>query len=650
MISDYFTLWDRRGPVDESAGKSKKKKLFKNKVSHNLKTILKRSLLPLLGALILYKLISLFLFVPIIKAFWALILRLSPVHFITNSTLFSVLKIPYVPAALMIIAIAAAFWAMFEYSIIIRGLDCAFNSKQIKLKALLRLAFHDIRHALRLQNLPILLYAAVLIPFANFFLSSNYISQLIVPEYIMEVIRKNGVYNAIYLIVFAFCLILAVLSVFIFHIFILENKSFAAAFTDSLSYIKKDAGLTLSVLIKKNIGIFIKVFIVSIIAFVVTLSALIFMNSYFANMTRSMGNAVTLIEIPILSYIAECVVTIEQFAVISAVFYVKRSAEPKPVPDGKRHFKIGSSLMVFITVAGSVLMTMLMGCALYYYAPDGVSIFGNKATTISYHRGYLSIAPENTIPAFEAAIEDGGDIAELDVQLTSDGVVVVFHDPTLKRIAGVNKRICDMSFEEVRKIDAGSFFSPKYAGTQIPTLDEVIKLCRGRIDLNIEIKQCKDSPELEKKTVEIIKNNDFINNCTVTSLSYESLDKVKQLEPEIKTGYILAIGAGNYYDLPSADFFSVEASFITAGMVSEIHLRGKTVSAWTINRSSDATRLIDLGVDDLITEEPHMVREAIAENVALGDYLADYLDLLTDSDSDGGEPDPVLSDPAYGEP
>ena len=85
-------------------------------------------------------------------------------------------------------------------------------------------------------------------------------------------------------------------------------------------------------------------------------------------------------------------------------------------------------------------------------------------------------------------------------------------------------------------------------------------------------------------------------------------------------------------------------------MVSEIHLRGKTVSAWTINRSSDATRLIDLGVDDLITEEPHMVREAIAENVALGDYLADYLDLLTDSDSDGGEPDPVLSDPAYGEP
>lgn len=635
---------------NKAVKKGSEKKQLKKNVSCNFKTILKRSLMPLLGTLIIYKLISLFIFIPAVKGFWALILRLSPVHYITNNTLFSVLKIPYVPLAVIIIAAAAAFWAMFEYSIIIHGLDCAFNSKRIKLSALLRLALKDIRHSLRYKNLPILLYAAVLIPFTNFFISSNYISQLVVPEYIMEVIRKNSIYNALYILVFAFCLLLAAISVFIFHIFILEDKSFSESLAKSLSYMKKDTGTTLIVLIKKNVGILLKIGIMLLAAFLATLFAFVFINAGFGNISRSMLNAVTLVEFPVISYVVECMITIEQFAIISAIFYAKRSEAPKPAPGDKKNFKIGSSFLVLATIGGSAIMTMLFGCALYYYLPDGVGIFGNKNATISYHRGYASIAPENTIPAFEAAIADGGDIAELDVQLTKDGVVVVSHDPTLRRTAGVNKRICDMSFDEVESLDVGSFFSEKYAGTRIPTLDEVIKLCDGKIRLNIEIKQCDDSPELEAKTVEIIKNNNFTDNCTVTSLSYESLDKVKQLEPAIKTGYILAIGAGNYYDLPSADFFSVEASFITAGMVSAIHLRGKTVSAWTINRSTDAARLIDIGVDDFITEKPHMVREEIADNVALGDYLADCLNSLANPEDDDYNSDSVLSDPAHGEP
>ena len=85
---------------------------------------------------------------------------------------------------------------------------------------------------------------------------------------------------------------------------------------------------------------------------------------------------------------------------------------------------------------------------------------------------------------------------------------------------------------------------------------------------------------------------------------------------------------GNYYDLPDADFFSVEASFITSGMVNQIHRRGKTISAWTIVRESDASRMLELGVDDLITDKPDMVQDLLAKNQKAEDPLADLRDLL----------------------
>ena len=97
----------------------------------------------------------------------------------------------------------------------------------------------------------------------------------------------------------------------------------------------------------------------------------------------------------------------------------------------------------------------------------------------------------------------------------------------------------------------------------------------------------------------------------VTSQSYETLCRVKELAPEIPTGYILALGVGSCYDLPAADFFSIESTFITASMVKQIHLRGKTVSAWTINREQDASNLLKLGVDDLITDKPEMVQQLL---------------------------------------
>ena len=154
----------------------------------------------------------------------------------------------------------------------------------------------------------------------------------------------------------------------------------------------------------------------------------------------------------------------------------------------------------------------------------------------------------------------------------------------------------------------------------------------------------------------IIREKGFEKDCVITSQSYETLCKVKELDPEIETGYILALGVGTYYNLPAADFFSVESTFITSGMVQQIHLRGKTVSAWTVNRTEDARALLSLGVDDVITDKPEMVQDLLNEDadldrnlVLMRDRLKELLGLTESADSevdpDDSAIEEVLEDP-----
>ncbi len=177
-------------------------------------------------------------------------------------------------------------------------------------------------------------------------------------------------------------------------------------------------------------------------------------------------------------------------------------------------------------------------------------------------------------------------------------------------------------------MDAGSWFSTRFAGTRIPSLEEVLQLCRGKIDLNVEIKPSAATPTLEAETVRLLREYGFEGHCVITSQSYETLHKVKELAPDIPTGYILALGVGNYYDLPAADFFSVETTFITSGMVNQIHLRGKTVSAWTIDREEDAKHMMELGADDLITDKPDMVNELLSQNAEMDTTLLSLRDAI----------------------
>jgi glycerophosphoryl diester phosphodiesterase len=134
---------------------------------------------------------------------------------------------------------------------------------------------------------------------------------------------------------------------------------------------------------------------------------------------------------------------------------------------------------------------------------EKIAIF--HETKITAHRGTSVDAPENTLAAFSKAIDDLSDYIELDVQLTKDGAVVVMHDKNAYRTTGVDRNISDMTLEEVKQLDAGSYFGEEFAGEQVPTLKEVLELVNGRVSLNIELKSTSANlDKLTQKVVEMI--------------------------------------------------------------------------------------------------------------------------------------------------
>ena len=598
------------------------------------RALMRRGETALLASVILYKAATTYLFVPLMQQLWSLTLRFAPMHYLSNNNASDIFASPAIIGCIALIAILTAFWTLYEFSFLLHGLDTARRGEKIRFRQLFVSSFVDIRHAFLPQNWLILIYSAVLIPFSSFFLTSNYITQLAVPEYIMGVIRANAKYHALYAAACMLILFLCVSWALVLPLFCLEHKSLWQSVKESVGYICKRFFRTLFLLLRWNLSVALRSLLIAAVIVLPLYGIIIGIGMQSTQAMFAMSRAALLIEIPFFEFLIDCSITIAQCSILAMLHYRLRGYTPfemEPALTGKCYRSSGK-LILTTAIAGVTLLTFAISLV-YIALPEDDELrtmLGGTATIVTSHRGCSSAAPENTLPAFQLAIDHGSDRAELDVQMTKDGVVMVTHDTSLRRCTGRNANIYDLTYDEVRKLDAGRWFSTKYAGTKIPTLEEVLDLCKGKIQLNIEIKPNAATPELEAETVRIIHEKGFEKDCIITSQSYETLCKVKELDPEIPTGYILALGVGSYYDLPAADLFSVEATFITSGMVQQIHKRGKTIAAWTVNREEDASNMLSLGVDDIITDKPEMIQALLSEDADLDDNLLLIRDAIHD--------------------
>ncbi len=238
-------------------------------------------------------------------------------------------------------------------------------------------------------------------------------------------------------------------------------------------------------------------------------------------------------------------------------------------------------------------------------------------TQVTAHRGASTAAPENSMAAVKRAIADQADWVEIDVQESSDGLVLVAHDQDLKKAAGVDLKIWASTAEELRAVDIGTRYSPEFVGERVPTLEEVLRVCKDKVGVNIELKHYGHAQKLEQRVIELVEAHGMERDVVIMSLKYDSIRKVRSLRPNWRIGLLSTVAVGDLTKV-DADFLAVNTRAATRSFMSSARKRGKAVHVWTVNDPITMSTMIGRGAECLITDKPALAREVLHQRAQLG--------------------------------
>lgn len=315
----------------------------------------------------------------------------------------------------------------------------------------------------------------------------------------------------------------------------------------------------------------------------------------------------------IIAYTLTSIVTLPFFVMfLVEVYYACRDYEVDDTALDNDYNLKSNRIYLFMNSNKRILITLttILFSVMIFYTSFNSIYTSNKVHNVSVtaHRGYNSLAPENSMPAINYAVEYVADYVEIDVMTTKDNKIVVFHDSSTKRFDKNNRKIKDMTLEEVKNVDIGLAFDMKsdlsvhlYQGEKVPTLEEVFKEFKGKIKFNIELKPNGKNDTLEKEVAKLIKQYDMEKYVVISSLDYNSIEKFKNENVDVKEGYILTFGIGDFTKL-DVDFISIEYGMLSKELVDTMHRLGKEVHVWTLNKEEEIINAASLGVDNIITD------------------------------------------------
>ena len=221
------------------------------------------------------------------------------------------------------------------------------------------------------------------------------------------------------------------------------------------------------------------------------------------------------------------------------------------------------------------------------------------------HRGASSYAPENTLAAFDLALQMGVRHIELDVDFTSDGHIVVIHDDTVDRTTNGSGPVTGHMLATLRGFDAGSSFDARFAGERIPTFDEVLERYKGRVHIHTEIKG--RSPYLSHRTADLIRRHGMEKQVTITSFQKTRLEEMRGYAPELPTGWLVR----EVSDATTAQARAIgvrqlcpRANTVTPELVHRLHAEGFVARAWGVSNEDLMQQVVQAGADGMTVNFP----------------------------------------------
>ena len=574
--------------------------------------------------------ISAALLIPFCYAFLNLTIRASGVTYLSRENVAQFVRMPTTWIGVFIFAVILSFFLLINVSGLSICYDWANHTKKIGLIRMLILA---VRHSVRVfipHNMPMPLFVLCYLPVTGATIVGLTLLNIKFPRYLSDAIVINK-WVAIGLVLGYIILNLCFFTyVFAIHVFIIRKVPFVGAMR-----------IARRILYKKKLRVLPGLFAVTVailgmswlMHFLLT-GPLLHWMLQFKRLALAAGFVFESLNV-VLYLLYVMLFTPLLHAFICNSFYnnvpdPSREQKIEDYVDINAALKLKRGIYIIIAV---VLLAIAVDVAFYVLIKTDTLVLKAdhiNSVTITAHRGASKKAPENSLSAFEIAIADGADVVELDVRQTKDGVVVVMHDENIKRVTGANKKIGDLTYEELLQYNLDADHGDEFPDEKIPTLREAIELIDGRVDMNIELKPAKTDINLEECVAELVAEYDLYDSCVVTSQTYDSIRKIKQYDEKIKTVYVMSVAMGQFFDLEYADAFSIKYIYVNGEVVKRVHDAGKDIYVWTIDDERNLERMMLLNVDSIITNRPDRLKKGMVKNM-YGDTLFEYLNMYLES-------------------
>jgi glycerophosphoryl diester phosphodiesterase len=252
---------------------------------------------------------------------------------------------------------------------------------------------------------------------------------------------------------------------------------------------------------------------------------------------------------------------------------------------------------------------------------------GGPRPLVLAHRGGCALGPENTMLAFERGRAAGADGFEIDVRLAADGEVVVIHDATLDRTTDARGSVSSLTAAQLAKVDAAHWFDPsggfplRGGGVGVPRLAEALHAYPDAVFI-VELKE--DNPETARRTIDVVRAGRAVDRVMIGSFSRRALTEVRRLQPDLPTGAAtsetrmalyksrlhLPLGRPKYRAFQVPEAFGV-TRVVTPQFIRTAHAAGVPVQVWTVDEEPDMRRLLEWGVDGLITDRPGVAARVV---------------------------------------
>ena len=526
----------------------------------------------------------------IIAKIFQLALNLAGEEHLDKNNILNILINPYSFVILNILILVVAFFMFIEFSILTFTIYGQLTDRQYSFKDILNNAWKKTKNLAGFQTLFFIVYFLITIPTINLGVKSVITKNLFIPKFISNEIMKT---TSGFIIWGLIMLILAYINLRL--IFTLPLT--AVGDEKILDSIKRSWELTKTGKRKLlfTIGLFeiIYLIIAGILTALITIICIYF---------DSDGNNpfVQTLFFSSISALVFFLGVISKVTVITSLItiLIDHNEISEELVNNLNENKKKSSFAIIFTTIIIIIATIINGFNIY---GNGV----NKNIETIAHRGYVAKGVENSIEALEGAAEVGVDYVEFDIILTKDNKFVVMHDFNLKRLAGINKRVQDMNFDEVvgLTIKQGDYTS------KISSLEEfVAKAKELNMKLVIELKPHGAEPsnyiDIFINEVKRLK----LENYKFMSLNPKVMEELEKKAPNLETGYVIPLQFGNFHQ-SNVDFFVIEDFSYRNHLVEQAKKENKQVFVWTINDPALITKYLQSPADGIITDEPELVKE-----------------------------------------